>query len=104
MITFKQSALLAFGLFAALQLSAAPAQNEHDGHRPEEAPSAEAAPHGTQPKPQQGGMMQGMDHDKMMQMHEEHMSDGHMNHGNMGNGQMDDDMPKGAEQGRQHDH
>ena len=104
MTTFKQSGLLAFGLFAALQLSAAPAQNEHDGHHPEEAPSAEAAPHATQPKPQQGGMMQGMDHDEMMQMHDAHMGDGHMDHSKMGNGQMDHDRPKGGEQGRQHDH
>lgn len=104
MTTFKQSALLAFGLFAALQLSAAPAQSEHDGHHPENAPSTEAAPRGTQPKPQQGDMMRGMDHGKMMQMHDEHMGNGHMDHGNMGSGKMHQNMPKGAEQGQQHDH
>jgi hypothetical protein len=50
-------------------------------------------------------MMQGMDHDKMMQMHKEHMGDGKMmDHGSMGNGQMNKDMPKDAGQGNPHDH
>lgn len=109
MTTFKQSALLAFGLFAALHLGAAHAQREHDEHHPQNAPNAKADPHATQPKPQQGGMMQGMDHDQMMQMHDEHMGNGHMDHGMMGHGdmshdQMNRDMPEGAEQGQPHDH
>jgi len=49
-------------------------------------------------------MMQGMDHDKMQDMHDQHMGSGHMDHGSMGNGKMQKDMPKGPEQGKQHDH
>ncbi|AHL76229.1 hypothetical protein CH92_14455 [Stutzerimonas stutzeri] len=94
MTTFKQNTLLAFGLFAAVQLNAALAQNEHDGHPTENAPGAKVAPHATQPKLQQNGTMPGMGHDKMMQRHG----------GHLGDGQMNQDMPKGAEQGQQHDH
>jgi hypothetical protein len=97
MIRLKQNTLLAFGLFAALQLGVAHAQREHEGHHSENAPQA------TQSRSQQGGMSQGIGHDKMMQMHDEHM-DGHMDHGNMDNGQMNQNMPKGAEQGQQHDY
>ena len=49
-------------------------------------------------------MMQGMDHDKMKDMHEQHMGNGHMDHGGMGGGSVDKDMPKGAEQGNPHAH
>lgn len=49
-------------------------------------------------------MMQGMDHDKMQEMHKEHRGSGHMDHGDMGKGPMSKDMPKGAEQGKPHDH
>ena len=38
--------------------------------------------------------MQGMDHDKMKDMHEQHMGNGHMDHGGMGGGSVDKDMPK----------
>lgn len=106
MKTLKQTALLAFGLAATLGLNAAYAQqSEHDRHHPENAPAEQAAPPATQAKPQQGGMMQGMNHDKMMQMHEEHMGEGQMmDHGNMGNGQMNKGMPKDAGKGNPHDH
>jgi len=49
-------------------------------------------------------MMQGMDHDKMQDMHDQHMGSDHMDHGSMGNGKMQKDLPKGAEQGKPHDH
>jgi hypothetical protein len=102
MKTIQRTALLAFGLAAMFSLNAAYAQeSEHDGHHPENAPAEQAAPQGGA----QGGMMQGMDHDKMMQMHKEHMGDGKMmDHGSMGNGQMNKDMPKDAGQGNPHDH
>tara|TARA_Y100001951_G_scaffold93178_1_gene88576 strand:+ start:396 stop:728 length:333 start_codon:yes stop_codon:yes gene_type:complete len=105
MNTIKQHALLAFGLTAALSLSTAYAQSEHDGHHPANAPAEQAAPQASQPKPgqKQGGMMQGMDHDKMQDMHDQHMGSGHMDHGSMGNGKMQD-MPKAPEQGKPHDH
>jgi len=56
--------------------------------------------------------MQGMDHDQMMQMHDQHMGNGQMmDHGSMGQGQMmghdgamPKDMPKPAEKGNQHAH
>jgi len=49
-------------------------------------------------------MMQGMDHDKMQDMHDQHMGSDHMDHGSMGNGKMQKDLPKGPEQGKPHDH
>ncbi|MCQ4294664.1 hypothetical protein NAU58_03650 [Pseudomonas stutzeri] len=106
MKTLKQTALLAFGLAAALNLNAAHAQSEHDAHHPANAPAEQAAPQASQPKPdaKQGGMMQGMDHDKMQEMHDQHMGSGHMDHGSMGNGKMQKDMPKSPEQGKPHDH
>jgi len=106
MNTIKLHALLAFGLTTALSLNTAYAQSEHDGHHPANAPAEQAAPQASQPKPgqQQGGMMQGMDHDKMQDMHDQHMGSGHMDHSSMGNGKMQKDMPKGPEQGKQHDH
>jgi uncharacterized protein involved in copper resistance len=102
MHTIKRNALIAFGLFAMLQLASAQAQNEHDGHHPGNA----AAPQAVQPKPQPGGMMghEGMDHDQMMQMHEEHMGSGQTDHDKMGKGQMKHDMPTGADKGHKHDH
>ncbi|WP_313027297.1 hypothetical protein [Pseudomonas lopnurensis] len=106
MNTFERNALLAFGLIAALNLGSAYAQSEHDDHHPQNAPAEQAAP----PKPGQGSMMQGMDHDRMMQMHDEHMGNGQMmDHGDMGdsgmgNGPMSKDMPKDAGQGTPHDH
>ncbi len=109
MTTLKQNTLLAFGLAATLGLNAAYAQqSEHDGHHPENAPAEHAAPQATQPRPQpsqkQGGMMQGMDHEKMQEMHDQHMGSGQMDHGMMGNGKMQKDMPKGPAQGNPHDH
>jgi len=106
MNTIKLHALLAIGLTAALSLNAAYAQSEHDGHHPANAPAEQAAPQASQPKPgqQQGGMMQGMDHDKMQDMHDQHMGSGHMDHASMGNGKMQKDMPKSSEQGKPHDH
>jgi|TARA_Y100001951_G_scaffold93179_1_gene88579 uncharacterized protein involved in copper resistance len=106
MKTIKRTALLAFGLAAALSLNAAYAQSEQDGHHPANAPAEQAAPQASQPKPgqKQGDMMQGMDHDKMQDMHDQHMGSDHMDHGSMGNGKMQNDLPKGAEQGKPHDH
>ncbi|EXF44548.1 hypothetical protein BAY1663_03017 [Pseudomonas sp. BAY1663] len=105
MNTRKHNALLAFGLTATLNLGTAYAQSEHDGHHPQNAPAEQAAPQATLPKPGQGGMMQGMDHDKMMQMHDEHMGKGQMmDHGNMGQGGMGNGMNKDAGQGKPHDH
>jgi uncharacterized protein involved in copper resistance len=102
MHTIKRNALIAFGLFTTLQLATAQAQSDHDGHHPDNA----TAPRATQPKPQPGGMMnhEGMDHDQMMQMHEEHMGSGQMDHDKMGKGQMKHDMPMGADKGHKHDH
>jgi hypothetical protein len=85
---------LAFGLLAALPLSQAVAQNEHEGHHPQNAPAAARQGQGQQMP--QGGMMDhsqmghgGMSHEQMMQqMHEQHMNNGQMDHGNMGQGQM----------------
>lgn len=65
MRTIQRTALLSFGLAATFGLNTAYAQSEHDGHHPANAPAEQAAPQGEA----QGGMMQGMDHDKMMQMH-----------------------------------
>lgn len=114
MTTLKQNTLLAFGLAATLGLNAAYAQqSKHDGHHPDNAPAEQAAPQATQPKSQpgqkQGGMMEGMDHGKMQEMHDQHMGSGQMDHGMMGDKGMDKkpmtkDMPKGAEQGKSHDH
>ena len=109
MNTIKQHALLAFGLTAALSLNTAYAQqSEHDGHHPENAPAEQAAPQATQPKPQPGqkpgGMMQGMDHDKMQEMHDQHMGSDHMDHGMMGKDNASKDAAKGADQGKSHDH
>ncbi|WBL61678.1 hypothetical protein LQF05_07140 [Stutzerimonas stutzeri] len=102
MKTLKHTTLLALGLAASLGLNAVQAQqSEHDGHHAENDPSEQAS---TQPKTQQGGMMQGMDHDKMKDMHEQHMGNGHMDHGGMGGGSVDKDMPKDAEQGNPHAH
>jgi len=83
---------LALGLFAALQLPPALAQNEHAGHHPQSAPASKPVA----PQAQQGGMMDhgkmmdhgAMDHDQMQQMHDQHMNHGQMDHGNMGQGQM----------------
>ncbi|MGM3388507.1 hypothetical protein KXR94_12750 [Stutzerimonas stutzeri] len=109
MKTIRHTVLLTFGLAAMFGLNAAYAQeSEHGGHHPENAPTEQGTPPFTQSAPQggaQGGMMQGMDHDKMMQMHKEHMGDGKMmDHGSMGNGRMDKEIPKDAEQGNPHDH
>lgn len=100
---------LAFGLLAALQLPQAVAQDEHEGHHPQNAPASQpVAPkaqadgmqgQGNMGKAQmpQGGMMDHgkMDHGQMMQqMHDQHMGQGQMDHGNMGQGQMNhDSMP-----------
>ncbi|MGE4477053.1 MAG: hypothetical protein AB7E18_17415 [Stutzerimonas sp.] len=110
MNTIKQHALLAFGLTAALSLNTAYAQSEHDGHHPANAPAAQAAQQASQPKAQGG--MRGTDHDKMQDMHDQHMGNGQMmDHGSMGQGQMMDhdgampkEMPKPAEKGNQHAH
>lgn len=115
MNAIKQTTLLAFGLAATLSLGIAHAQqSEHDGHHPANAPAEQAAPPATQSKPQGG--MQGMDHDKMMQMHDQHMGNGQMmdhqnmghgqmmDHGNMGQGTPQKDMPKDAEKGNPHAH
>ena len=105
MKTLKRTTLLALGLAASLGLNAVQAQqSEHDGHHAENDPAEQATPQTTQPKTQQGGMMQGMDHDKMKDMHEQHMGNGHMDHGGMGGGSVDKDMPKDAEQGNPHAH
>ncbi|WP_313329034.1 hypothetical protein [Stutzerimonas balearica] len=99
MNTIKLHALLAFGLTTALSLNTAYAQSEHDGHHPANAPAEQAAPQASQPKAQGG--MQGMDHDQMMQMHDQHMRNGQMmDH----DGAMPKDMPKPAEKGNQHAH
>jgi len=99
MNTIKLHALLAFGLTTALSLNTAYAQSEHDGHHPANAPAEQAAPQASQPKAQGG--MQGMDHDQMMQMHDQHMGNGQMmDH----DGAMPKDMPKPAEKGNQHAH
>lgn len=85
---------LAFGLLAALPLSQAVAQNEHEGHHPQNAPAAARQGQGNMGQGQQmpqGGMMDhsqmghgGMSHEQMMQqMHEQHMNNGQMNHGSM---------------------
>lgn len=105
MKTIKRTALLAFCLAATFGLNTAYAQSEHDGHHPA-APAEQAAPQANQPKPgqKQGDMMQGMDHDKMQDMHDQHMGSGHMDHGSVGNGKMQKDLPKGSEQGKPHDH
>lgn len=91
MKTFKQNALLACALATTLGLSVAQAQqSEHDGHHPDNAPAQQAAPRAKQAKPQsgmQGGAMQGMDHDQMMQMHDQNTGKGQMmDHSNMGQG------------------
>ncbi len=106
MKTIKRTALLAFGLAATFGLNTSYAQSEHDGHHPANAPAEQAAPRASQPKPgqKQGDMMQGMDHDKMQDMHDQHMGSDHMDHGSMGNGKMQKDLPKGPEQGKPHDH
>ena len=111
MSIFKRNSLIAFGLLAALPLTALQAQTEHDGHHPEGASPQQSAPKASHPKTQQGGMMnhegmgtghEGMDHDKMMQMHEQHMGSGQMDHGNMGTSPQ---PPKGSdEKSPQHDH
>jgi len=99
MNTIKLHALLAFGLTTALSLNTAYAQSEHDGHHPANAPAEQAAPQASQPKAQGG--MQGMDHDQMMPMHDQHMGNGQMmDH----DGAMPKDMPKPAEKGNQHAH
>lgn len=110
MTTLKHTTLLAFGLAATLGLNAAYAQqSEHDGHHPENAPAEQAAPQATQPKPQpdqkQGGMMmEGMDHDKMKDMHDQHMGSGHMDDGMMDKGKTSGDAGQGADQGKSNDH
>ncbi|NKQ09732.1 hypothetical protein [Pseudomonas sp. SST3] len=100
-----RNSLVAFGLVAALQLTAAQAQVEHDDHHRDDAPSTQNSPQLHQPDRKHGEMMnqEGMDHDRMMQMHEQHMGQG-MNHGNMGKGQMQSDKPVGPSKGPHHDH
>lgn len=88
------AAALGLGLLAALQLPQAVAQNEHEGHHPQNAPAAARQGQGNMGQGQQmpqGGMMDhsqmghgGMSHEQMMQqMHEQHMNNGQMNHGSM---------------------
>lgn len=117
MSTFKRNSLIAFGFLTALPFTALQAQTEHDGHHPEGAPPQQSAPQAGHPQTQQGGMMppegmgmgmgmgmdhEGMDHDKMMQMHKEHMGSGQMDHGSMGKGPQ---PPQGSdEKSPQHDH
>jgi len=55
MKTIKRTALLAFGLAAALSLNAAYAQSEQDGHHPANAPAEQAAPQASQPHYISGG-------------------------------------------------
>lgn len=94
MVIFKHNLLIALGLAAAMPL-AIQAQNEHDGHQA----------HGTsaeQAKAQRDAMTShhGMDHEKMMQMHQQHMGSGQMDHGAQGKGQ-----PQGHDkESPQHDH
>lgn len=89
----NRNSLIAFGFLTALPFTALQAQTEHDGHHPEGAPPQQSAPKAGHPQTQQGGMMphegmgmgqEGMDHDQMMQMHEQHMGSGQMDHGSMG--------------------
>ena len=108
---FKRNSLIAFGFLTALPFTALQAQTEHDGHHPEEAPPQQTAPQAGHPQTQQGGMMpregmgvghEGMDHDKMMQMHKEHMGSGQMDHGSTGESPQ---PPQGSdEKSPQHDH
>lgn len=109
MSIFKRRSLLVFGLLAALPQTALQAQTAHDGHHPAETPPQHAAPEAGHPQKPQGGMINhdgmghgSMDHDQMMQMHEQRMGSGQMDHGNMGSGPHqpqghDDKSPK-------HDH
>lgn len=98
MKTFKQNVLIACGLAAALQLTTVQAQqNQHDGHHPEKMPATAQA---NQAK-QRGAAMQGMDHDNMMQMRDEHMGKGQMmDHDNMGQDMQHRDVNQG--QGMEH--
>ncbi len=99
----KRNAMAAFGLIAALQLATAQAQSEHDGHRPNGAPSTQTSTQADHPSQPHGGMMNhpGMDHDTMMQMHEQHMGSDHRS---MSKGQMRHDEPEGTDQNPQRDH
>ena len=106
MNTIKRHALLTFGLAVALSVNAAFAQSKQDDHHRAHAPAEQAAPQASQPKPgqKQAGKMQGMNHDKMQDMHDQHM--GHGDHGNSAHGQPDNDKGKSkdAKQGKPHAH
>lgn len=98
-----RSGLIAF--VAALQLTAVQAQVEHDDVHPDGTPSTQSNPQLRQPDRKHGEMMKlkDMDHDRMRQMHEQHMGR-QMSHGNMGKGQMQSNESEGSNKGSQHDH
>lgn len=108
MSIFNRNSSIAFCLLAALPLTALQAQTEHDGH-PEGASPQQSPPEASRHLMQQGGMMNhegmghaSMDHDQMMQMHEQNMGPGQKQHGSMGSGP---DQPQGRhDKSPKHDH